>query len=168
MILFNVCSSTVFDSGKNILLARSASGSYFIFTEPYCLNPYRTFYVWPFESLLLIISKEPQPPALQIFHTQEKNNHPFQIPATLSTVHRHIFIFWKQGLYDLRWRGENTRLILHRWGELMVFIQFIFFTLCTLIHKDANLQLVLCFTLHWFSRETYIMLHSIQISPREI
>lgn len=142
MISFNVCSSVVLDSGKNTLLARSASGSYFVVTETYCLNPYQ----------IAVVDHLRRTTTTSFAHNSHTKNLPFQIPTSLSTVHRHIFIFWKQRLYIWRWCGKNTRLILHRWGELMVFIQFIFFTLCTLIHKDANIQLVLYFTLHWFSR----------------
>lgn len=49
-------------------------------------------------------------------------------------------------MYDLRWRGEYVRLILHRWGELMVFIHFIFDTLCTLIHR-CQYTSSLCFSM---------------------
>lgn len=139
--------------GKTYSSLGLASGPYFIFRKPYCLNPYRAFYVWSFQSLYHL--KRTTSPPLCRYLKKKKKHHPFQIPATLSTVHRHIFIFWKEKketVYDLRRRGETVRLTLHRWGELMVFIQFIFYTLCTLIYKDADIQLTLCFALHWFFR----------------
>lgn len=166
----NVRSSTERDSGTNIaysslslpLVPNSSSENHTIW-----------IHIKPFMSDHLIhccwSSQENRIPQLCRYFT--KKHHPFQIPATLSTVHRHIFIFWKKRktVYDLRWRGENIRLILHRWGELMVFIQFIFYTLCTLIHKDANIQLILCFTLHWFSRgNIYHALSHTELPKREI
>lgn len=148
--------------------------------KPHCLNPHHAFFnVRSFEPLLSIISERSTPPQLcrYLTHPPEKthHHHSFQIPTTLSTVHRHIFIFWKQRkkkktVYDLRWRGENTRLIPHCWGELMVFIQFIFFTLCTLIHKDANNAAHIMFrsALVFPGTRTYITLRLVHNSPREI
>lgn len=107
---------------ENWLLSLSASGPVFILREAYCLNPYQGFYVWSFKSMLLIISREPCPPALQIFHTKG-TIHFSSMP--LSALYIGIYLFFgkkKKTLYYLRWRGENRRLILHRWGELMVFI----------------------------------------------
>lgn len=97
------------------------------------------------------------------FAKKKKNTTHFK-SLQLSALYIDIYLFFgrkKKTVYDLRWRGTNMRLILHRWGELMVFIHFIFDTLCTLIHADADTQLLLRFTLHWFSRETSITLASL-------
>lgn len=63
-----------------------------------------------FNHCMWIISREPRPPALQIFH--RKKHQPFQIPATLSTVHRHIFIFEKRKkdsvLFEMTWQEHKT------------------------------------------------------------
>lgn len=45
--------------------------------------------------------------------------------------------FWKQRLQRLEMLRRQRRL-LHCWGALMLFIQFRFFTLCTLIHKRCQ------------------------------
>lgn len=67
---------------------------------------------------------------------------PVRIRTALSTVHRHIFIFEKnknkKGLCTIGDDVARAWDILHRWGELMIFIPFIFHTLCTLIQADAD------------------------------
>lgn len=99
-------------------------------------------------------SQENYVPQLCRYLTHKKTTTHFK-SLWLSALYIGIYLFFgkkkKKTVFDLKWRGENISLILHRWGELMVFIQFIFYTLCTLIHKDADIQLILCFTLHWFS-----------------
>lgn len=131
-------SSTLFDSGKTVILHLFQMLKHSVF-------------VYINESLVPIISEEPQSPAL-----------PKTSPIS-DSCHSAVYI------YDIYLFLKNTaegcwsRLIPHLWGRLMVFIQFIFFTLCTLIHKDADTQLVLCFTPHWLSTETS---HSYS-SPRE-
>lgn len=65
--------------------------SLFIYREPYCLNPYQAFYVWLFKLLWLIISRDAASPRLCRYSPPPIWNPP---PATLSTVRRHIYIFF--------------------------------------------------------------------------
>lgn len=86
-------------------------------------------------------------------YISQKQHHFKSLP--LSALYIDIYLFFEikkktKRLCTLWDDVASTWVILHRWGELMVFIQFIFYTLCTLIHTDADIQLVLCFTRHWF------------------
>lgn len=97
MISFNVCSSVVLGSGKNMLLARSASGSYFIVTETYCLNPYQ-----------IAVADHLRGTTTTSFAHHSHTNLPFQTPPR-STVHRHIFIFEnKDCTFETMWREHKT------------------------------------------------------------
>lgn len=107
----SVTTSIRCDSGKLMLLARSASGLYFIFK--------RVILFQSISSLLCLIVRVTVVDRLKTTtfpsfadnpHTLKKTTHHlFQIPG-LSTVHRHIYFLKRKKnktVYDLRWRGEN-------------------------------------------------------------
>lgn len=101
------------DSGKIMLLARSASGLYFIFK--------RIILFQSISSLLCLIVRVTVvdrlktttfPSSADNPHTLKKNQPTTYFKSLVSALYIDIFIFWKgkkknKTVYDLRWCGEN-------------------------------------------------------------
>lgn len=85
----------------------------FIFREPYCLNPYRAFYVWSFESLVVDhLKRSASPSFADISHKKNPTTH-FK-SLRLSALYIGIYLFFERKKkkdrvrFEMTWREHKT------------------------------------------------------------
>lgn len=120
-----------------------------MFGEAYCFDSKSSVaYLW-----LSIISRAPRPQLLPLLHTNARH---FKNPTTLSTAHTYIYL--KQTACDGRWRGKKHRTDPASLREVNgIYSAYFLHAALINLHRCQYIQLVLCFTRHWFSTKASIV-----------